>query len=318
MTHLVEREYGSTVAGNGDGLSLSPALSTSANGWPLRPFQIVSLQMLLDFEPRIYFARAHILRGLQSKILIDMKPRGAGDDIASVEYFQELMEELDSPAYEDIKRLGLQRTVERVDRLRTLKPELTSLSSLLHHLRELDLALVHDLEERWFFYMPAEAVHYYNEKELFGEPVALNFPSTANDVREAGNCYATGCYTACVFHCMRVVEKGLHALVHHLNKQHNAGIVFSKTVEETNWGNIVGEIQLAVENPRRLQRLNPLPTKDEMRLYSSASKEFEYFMEAWRHDVSHSRRSYDEPSAESVMNHVKAFMSQLAIGGLQE
>ncbi len=83
-------------------------------------------------------------------------------------------------------------------------------------------------------------------------------------------------------------------------------------VEETNWGNIINEIQVAVENPKRLARLNPVPDKDRMRFYSRASLEFEYFKNAWRDDVSHSRKSYDEPSARSVLNHVESFMRILA------
>lgn len=51
---------------------------------------------------------------------------------------------------------------------------------------------------------------------MFGEKVSLNFPSALEDIKEVGNCYATDRNTACVFHCMRVVEYGLRALAKRL------------------------------------------------------------------------------------------------------
>ena len=66
-------------------------------------------------------------------------------------------------------------------------------------------------------FIPDRQAGYYEQEELFGSEVHTNFESTRDDVKEAGNCYATGRYTACVFHCMRVLEKGLHALVRELN-----------------------------------------------------------------------------------------------------
>ncbi len=203
-------------------------------------------------------------------------------------------------------------------------PSLMKLGELQHELNELHDAIDAGLFHRRFYVLePGEEKFFYDESlrplpELFGPKVKKSFKSTHNDVIEAGNCYAVGRYTACVFHCMRILEKGLHAFVRHLNTKHNAAINFGKKVEEEQWGRIIDEIQLAVENPKRLKRLNPLPTKDQMRFYSAAAKEFEYFKDAWRNDVSHSRSFYDRPSAQSVMDHVRAFMQQLANNKVKE
>jgi HEPN domain-containing protein len=187
-----------------------------------------------------------------------------------------------------------------------------SLHELNFQLRELDKDIRKSFAGTQFLMIPASEARYFNNKQPFGETVHGSFPSSRHDVRESWNCFALGRYTACVFHSMRVLEKGLHALVHDLNNNHSAGIVFSETVEEANWGNIISEIQLALENPKRTKRLNPIPDKGRMGFYSRASLEFEYFKNAWRDDVSHSRKSYDESSARSVMNHVEAFMRILA------
>ena len=57
-----------------------------------------------------------------------------------------------------------------------------------------------------------EATFYSNFK-LFGESFQDKY--SFNALREslgAGNCYAAGGHTACVFHCMRVAEYGLRKL----------------------------------------------------------------------------------------------------------
>src|SRR6185312_12958613 len=45
--------------------------------------------------------------------------------------------------------------------------------------------------------------------------------------------------------------------------------------------------------------------------YSGAIGELEAFRDVYRNPVSHTRRSFDQPQAESVLNHVHGFMSRL-------
>jgi hypothetical protein len=216
-------------------------------------------------------------------------------------------------------RAGLQSAPDRGEYLKHIgepghEPEKYPVDRIRHEMIELNRAVENDLTNLKFFVLGKDTAKYYKLKHPFGEAVYQAFESARHDAREAKNCYTLDRHTACVFHCMRVLEKGLHALVHHLNNAHSARIVFSKTVEETNWGNIIDEIQIALENPKRTRRLSPLPDTNEMRFYAKLSLEFDYFNEAWRKDVSHSRSSYDETSAKSVMDHVERFMRQLVEG----
>jgi HEPN domain-containing protein len=216
------------------------------------------------------------------------------------------------------RHLGLERVCERIEEFEldlVDSPVYPPLDAILRDLQGIQRAVTKDLGGRVFMSLQPEDVRYYDpkrEKQLFGPEVFTNFPSTQHDVGEAGNCYSTGRYTACVFHCMRILEKGLRALVHELNSKHAAGLKFGKPVDEANWGPLIGEIQIALESPKRQKRLNPIPDKDQMGFYSRLSLEFEYFKNAWRDDVAHSRSSYDESEAKSVMNHVEAFMKQIA------
>jgi hypothetical protein len=186
-----------------------------------------------------------------------------------------------------------------------------SLAIFHEHLLDLRTAVARDLDERVFMYLPSEDVKYYEQEQLFGLEVFTNFPSTRPDVAEAGNCYAAGRYTACVFHCMRVLEKGLHALVRDLNNSFGANVVFNKDIEYVNWGNIIEKIDAEIRgllDPNRKPRLVP----DDLQFYSQTATEFVYFKNAWRDDVSHSRSAYDESEAKTVMNHVEAFMRKIA------
>jgi hypothetical protein len=55
------------------------------------------------------------------------------------------------------------------------------------------------------FAIPNEESKYYEQKgALFGEDVSTAFPSTLEDIEEAGKCYSVDRSTACVFHLMHV------------------------------------------------------------------------------------------------------------------
>lgn len=48
--------------------------------------------------------------------------------------------------------------------------------------------------------------YYTPEEPLFGMEAEARIPKAANDISEAGKCFATGRYTASVFHLMRAME----------------------------------------------------------------------------------------------------------------
>ena len=58
---------------------------------------------------------------------------------------------------------------------------------------------------------PRLAKYYDPATPIFGTAVADKFPNQVGDMFEAGNCYALGRYTACVFHLMRLMEVAVQA-----------------------------------------------------------------------------------------------------------
>jgi hypothetical protein len=78
-------------------------------------------------------------------------------------------------------------------------------------MEQLGSVIQSELEERVFMHIPSDQAKYFGKGAAFGEAVNSRFPSTSFDIREAGNCIASGRHTACVFHLMRVLEVGLKA-----------------------------------------------------------------------------------------------------------
>lgn len=239
-------------------------------------FQILRLLDMFRFYSS-YIRTYHEIRSLLE--LIAAQCEKSSRSLLGVEMAASLKAALD--AFEiECKRGDFVRPLERFSSHKLFEivkaPQEFSLESVKHELVELINAADLEAEKRVFWVLaPDMTSRRFNLKHPFGEKVTNNFPSTQHDVREARKCYALARYTASVFHCMRVLEKGLHTLVHDLNNKHNAGIVFNKTVEETNWGNIIGEIQIALENPKRLKKLTPIPAKQQMAFYSRLALEFE-------------------------------------------
>jgi hypothetical protein len=133
---------------------------------------------------------------------------------------------------------------------------------MCQQLHDLRCGLGLDLQANKFLSIPSSHHKFYKNEHLFGPEVFTNFETTRDDVASAGNCYATGNYTASVFHCVRILEKGLQALVHYLNDSLNAGINLKKTVEETNLANVIDDIENAVTKKHRRVKLNPRPTNE--------------------------------------------------------
>lgn len=172
-------------------------------------------------------------------------------------------------------------------------------------------AMISEMESHLFLWVHPNKAGYFEQDELFGEKIPLQFPSTSQDIRSAGNCYASENSTACVFHCMRVLEKGLHALANHLS------VPFAVPVELQNWQNIIDPIEKEIA-----QREKTLPKgtakTEELKFLSGAAAQFRYFKEAWRNHVAHARITYDSPDALRIMTHVHQFLDELARHGLTD
>jgi hypothetical protein len=159
-----------------------------------------------------------------------------------------------------------------------------------------------------FLHVPSDRAEYYGTSALFGDLVGENFSSANFDIKEAGNCYAAGRDTACVFHLMRVLEIGLRAL----------GKVFGVSLEHVNWAPALDQIESKIREMHKEPAWKALPDcKEQQEFYAQAASHFGVLKDAWRNYTVHVRGKYTPEEAELILRSTRGFMQKLA-GRLKE
>ena len=221
---------------------------------------------------------------------------------------QELLEVLEAMRFH-IENLPLEASVKKqYERVLEYAKKATPVEALATAVlaRDFREAVIHDLDNDVMLVMPRDKWPLYEMKERpFGDEVSKQFPAAADDIAAASRCLALEEWTACVFHSMRSIEKGLHYLARVLN------VNVPGEVEFNDWAPIVAEMEKEIE---KLAQLPKGQNKDEaLQFYSHVAMNFKYFRDGWRNPNSHSRQHHDEKSAPIVYDHAKIFMQELAI-----
>lgn len=144
---------------------------------------------------------------------------------------------------------------------------------------------------------------FYDGKNLFGDEVATNFPSTAFDIVEAGNCLATERSTAVVFHLVRVLEVGLRALGKTLNAPH------LDANRNPTWESILTRCDAELKKPRKDRSPDWQANED---FYTEATARLRSVKDAWRNPTMHVDKKYTPDEAQDIYNAARTFMRHLA------
>lgn len=166
-----------------------------------------------------------------------------------------------------------------------------------------------NLKLRTFMFIPGDQAWYYENGFLFGKEFSDSFPRPALiETIEAGNCYAAGRWTACVFHCMRVVEYGLRKLAKMVGvKLTDKGR--QCPIEYATWDKVITAIRNKIASTKTLP--NGPRKQRRLEFYSRAADHCEYMKDIWRNEISHSRRRYNKAEALGVINRVREFVQLL-------
>ncbi len=164
-----------------------------------------------------------------------------------------------------------------------------------------------EMQEHVFMHIPASRSERYGVQESFGSAVHNNFRSAQFDILEAGNSYAVGRYTACVFHLMRALEIALGALA----------AEFSVPFDHTNWHNIIEQLESKIRDMGKDPN-KAADWKTQQEFYAQAANSFMFFKDAWRNYTAHARGKYTEEEADAIYRNVNSFMKKLADGELAE
>lgn len=182
----------------------------------------------------------------------------------------------------------------------------TTLSECLNRMKH---GIYKELKRRKFMYMPNAEAAYYDHQELFGPVVSKRFPKANKEIIAAGNCYATGSYTACVFHLMRAVEIAGKVMVskRYLNVAHHLPC----PLELCEWGQLKQAMDKGLDALRAGSRTD-LKKKQQLEYYSHAVGVFANFKDAWRNKVNHGRHTYKAGETKDAMDNTRQFMNHIA------
>jgi hypothetical protein len=170
---------------------------------------------------------------------------------------------------------------------------------MLYHIESLHSTMLAELGSSVFKAVPKERKAYCDPKWLAETEIPTKFPTSLTEFQRAGNCYAFGQPTACVFHSMRALEPCLNALAGYF------GVSFS----QENWQKVIQEIETKVRclgNQAKSQK----KLEDE-KFFGGATAELYFVKNAWRNHVAHTRDSYGDDEAFRVMQHAVQFVESL-------
>jgi hypothetical protein len=166
-----------------------------------------------------------------------------------------------------------------------------------------------ELKYRRFAFVPTEKAKKLDNIDKDWAQIQQHFPSAKPDIRQAVECYALDCNTACVFHAMRVAERGLRVLAKALGvrtvgpRQH--------PLEFSEWGLILnalaGKLKTLQQSSGRSVRKAALT-----KFYADAASQADYLNEIWRKEVSHARGLYNPPEALNALMRTQDFMNLLS------
>ncbi|MGD1108461.1 MAG: hypothetical protein ABR865_15580 [Terracidiphilus sp.] len=169
-----------------------------------------------------------------------------------------------------------------------------SAKQLLQVLSETENSIRREMSVVNFYHMPSKESDFYQKPELFGTRVNAKFPSIQYDLVEAGNCFAMGRSTACVFHLMRIMEVGTQKFGRRL------GVTFTA---DKNCQNILDETNKAIK---------VLPKGPKTVALGQVAAHLYAVKLAWRNQVMHPHGKYTLDEAKDLIGHVKSFMEGLA------
>lgn len=264
--------------------------------WQENPYRLVSLLDMLRFHAEKFCRCSSLLGQIFVEIRAGVQPAGTSWSLIGSG-----LRELRTHCEE----MGLLVTLAQIDRVNHMVQSDTGLDNLFQFGQELiqvQTRLNDELQSRLFLAISPEKVRFYSDDaEPFGHAVAVAFPSTSGDAREANKSLAVGRSTACVFHLMRVLELGLTAFANR----------FNVSSSHTNWHNVIEGIEKAVRNiatdPAR-----PPDWRDQQEFFSQAASHFMVIKDAWRNYTAHARGNYTDEEAASLLGNVSAFMQKLA------
>jgi len=264
------------------------------------PAGLVSLHDMLKIRACDFISIGSGLQNIESQLASRPDQRPAWEQ--AFEEYLNLLNFIELGAWDmGLTHTGkIARSIRDEQRGKTLSNE-----DIRRSLKEINRSFVQELESQVFLYINGPNTKWLHRNDAFGSVVANSFRTCTADIWAAGNCLALELYDSCVFHLMRVVERGLAVMA----------AKFNVPSDQRNWHNIIEEIESAI---RKMDRSWGTDWKSLQSQYAEVACQFMFFKQAWRNHVAHGRDTYDLSRTMTILIATEHFMNRLADMGLSE
>jgi len=170
---------------------------------------------------------------------------------------------------------------------------------------DLHQTIIDELESKILLMIPSNRVSYYNvDDTILGEYIVSSFPEIREDAAEAGNCFALGRYTACVFHLTRMMENIVQRFGRRLK---------IRDLHKKPWGQILGESKHKID---KMPKDTPSRERRSNRYYESYAL-LDAVCRATRNPTIHPKitdikKTYTDQEAKDLMDRVKQFIEDFS------
>jgi hypothetical protein len=264
--------------------------------FPLSPRKLISLADMMRFFVDRFLDAFEELEYLKEK---SNKASSENLSDSEKEFVRHVMDKI-SPVCQEA---GLEIAGDRIARINHatwgFPSENCSHKVLKSQIGELQQSISHELSKRKFVFIPADKEKYFENPQHLGQKVYGFFENARQEIKEAGNCFAAALYTACVLHCVRVVEFGMRDMARHLKAK------TMSPLEYCDWSQVITALE------RKLQEAKAKPRgKSKSRqwdLYSRALSDCKALIET-RNRVCHAREGFLKSEADTAMKRTEHFM----------
>lgn len=269
-------------------------MSDSKQPWLVRHFRLLTLAEIMEsFSPEVFHKLGFVMGGISS--LNKVKPK---DELVSDEARFHISKRLKEAAVL-CHQLGLRdaRLNFAMKLCKLAENQSLKCSDLSYWIKDLSEGIERNMATITFFYLPSDSEVLFDKDDLFGDNVSKNFPDAQDDIREAGNCLATGRNTAAVFHCIRATEWAVKAVWKTLGKP--------APKKENSWGSILSDLdaQMTLKPSDRLPEFQA-----RLSFFGEIMCDIRAIQKAWRDTTMHIEKNYDAPQAKRVFDVCKHFM----------
>ena len=174
-----------------------------------------------------------------------------------------------------------------------------SLANAIFHMDQICTVLGPEMGQRFFVKLQGSNKTLFNQQYgLFGAIVDDKFPDAVEDISESGKCLALGRYTASVFHVMRAMESGIHALAKSIGASFQ-----DKNGQSLTWGVLTANIG---------EKIKSLPDANEKDEWLVLHSLLHAVNRAYRTKTAHPKATYSQEEATAAFDATKHFMLMMA------